>query len=268
MSTKVYTPEGLFDFTSEPAIEALKLMKQIMAYSNPDILLEGGVRRRRQRHAGRNRLRGAARRPLLQILQRAAAHGGELGRSEASASWAAAEVHKRRGLDRVLDDGLRAVQIRPEQRESRRIHQGADLRSADLEGLDRRHAGVHPGQLPPYKSIYAGWNANKPDWMPPFVGLVRSQLDQAKAIDNNLFGLQQFVIGKPIWETYLKGEEPDPKVAMTEGRWRPCRPKSRRADRAGRRRREPPSASSTGARLRSCDRLDWVNGASDRRRRS
>ena len=23
-----------------------------------------------------------------------------------------------------------------------------------------------------------------------------------------------FVIGKPIWETYLKGEEPDPKVAM------------------------------------------------------
>jgi hypothetical protein len=32
---------GLFDFTSDPAIEALKLMKQIMAYSNPDILLEG-----------------------------------------------------------------------------------------------------------------------------------------------------------------------------------------------------------------------------------
>ena len=28
----------------------------------------------------------------------------------------------------------------------------------------------HPGQLPPYKSIYAEWDANKPDWMPPFVG--------------------------------------------------------------------------------------------------
>ena len=24
----------------------------------------------------------------------------------------------------------------------------------------------HPGQLPPYKSIYADWDANKPDWMP------------------------------------------------------------------------------------------------------
>ena len=50
--------------------------------------------------------------------------------------------------------------------------------------------------------------------MPPFVGLVRGQLDKAKAINNHLFGLQQFVIGKPIWETYLKGEEADPKAAM------------------------------------------------------
>jgi len=76
--------------------------------------------------------------------------------------------------------------------------------------------GVHPFQLPPYKSFYTEWAANKPDWLPPAVGLIRGQLDKAKAIDNNLFGLQQFVIGKPIWETYLKGEEPDPKVAMTK----------------------------------------------------
>ena len=50
--------------------------------------------------------------------------------------------------------------------------------------------------------------------MPPFVALVRGQLDKAKAITNHIFGLQQFVIGKPVWETYLKGEEADPKVAM------------------------------------------------------
>ena len=43
---------------------------------------------------------------------------------------------------------------------------------------------------------------------------MRAQLDNARAIDNHIFGLQQFVIGKPIWETYLKGEESDPKVAM------------------------------------------------------
>jgi hypothetical protein len=50
--------------------------------------------------------------------------------------------------------------------------------------------------------------------MPPFVGLVREQLDQAKAINNHLFGLQQFVIGQPLWETYLKGEEQDPRAAL------------------------------------------------------
>ena len=72
----------------------------------------------------------------------------------------------------------------------------------------------HPGQLPPYKSIYADWGAKKPDWMPDSVALVRGQLDKAKAITNHLFGLNQFVIGKPIWESYLKGEEADPKVAM------------------------------------------------------
>ena len=68
--------------------------------------------------------------------------------------------------------------------------------------------------MPPYKSIYADWSANPPEWMPPFVSLARAQFDKAKAIENNLFGLQQFVIGKPIWESYLRGEEANPKVAM------------------------------------------------------
>ena len=73
---------------------------------------------------------------------------------------------------------------------------------------------AHPGQLPPYKSIYAEWDSAPPDWMPEFVALVRTQLDQARAIQNHLFGHQQFVIGQPLWETYLKGEEADPRVAL------------------------------------------------------
>ena len=50
--------------------------------------------------------------------------------------------------------------------------------------------------------------------MQPFVALIRAQLDRAKAIPNHAFVLQQFVIGKPLWEKYLKGEEPDPKKAL------------------------------------------------------
>lgn len=74
----------------------------------------------------------------------------------------------------------------------------------------------HPGQLPPFKSIYAKWQASPPDWLTAqtWVPLVRAQLDVAKAIPNNAYGLNQFVIGQPFWEAYLKGTEPDPKKAM------------------------------------------------------
>jgi hypothetical protein len=74
----------------------------------------------------------------------------------------------------------------------------------------------HPGQLPPFKSIYAKWAASTPDWLKaqPWVSLVRGQLDVAKAIPNHSFGLKQFQIGQALWQKYLKGEEKDPKVAM------------------------------------------------------
>jgi len=60
--------------------------------------------------------------------------------------------------------------------------------------------------------------------MPGFVELIRSQLDKAKAINNHLFGLQQFVIGKPIWEGLSQGaQEPDPKARDAEGSSRPSK---------------------------------------------
>jgi len=78
-------------------------------------------------------------------------------------------------------------------------------------------ASGQPGQLPPYSSIYAGWAEEQPDWLAKeatWVALVRGQLDVAKAIPNHSFGLQQFIIGQPFWEEYLKGEVDDPKVAL------------------------------------------------------
>ncbi len=216
MSTKVYTPEGLFDFTSEPAIEALKLMKQIMAYSNPDILLEGAS------DAGVNgtpdEVAFAAQRVGLYFkyfnapLRMAASwddpkllHLGPLPKfangEGSTVFWTTGCALFKYGKNKEkAAEYIKALTYDPQ------------IWKDSIVGTP----GVHPGQLPPYKSIYTGWDANKPDWMPAFVGLVRGQLDRAKAINNNLFGLQQFVIGKPIWETYLKGQEPDPKVAMTK----------------------------------------------------
>jgi ABC-type glycerol-3-phosphate transport system substrate-binding protein len=214
MSSDVYTSEGLFDFTSDASIEALMLMKKIMAVSNPDILLEGS------------------------------SDGGVNGTPDELA-FAAQRVGY---YTKYFNAPLRMAQYWDEPTE---LHMGALPKFANGEGstvfwttgcalfkhgknkekaaeyiksltYDRQiwqdsvagTATGHPGQLPPYQSIYAEWEANPPEWMLPFVGLVRSQLDQARAIDNHLFGLSQFQIGKPLWEKYLTGEISDPKVAM------------------------------------------------------
>lgn len=214
LNSDVYTAEGLFDFTHDAAVEALMLMKKIMELSHPDILLAG------------------------------ATDGGVNGTPD-EVAFAAQRVGY---YTKYFNAPLRMAQYWDEPKE---LHMGPLPKFANGEGstvfwttgaalfkhgenkekaaeyvraltYDKQIwkdsiAGTetgHPGQLPPYKSIYAEWAADKPDWMPEFVGLVRGQLDQAKAINNHLFGLQQFIIGQPVWETYLKGEEKDPRVAL------------------------------------------------------
>lgn len=214
MSTKVYTPEGLFDFTSEPAVEALKLMKKIMAIANPDILLEGAT------DGGVNgtpdEVAFAAQRVGLFVKYfnaplRMAANWDDpsllhLGPLPKFANGEGSTVFWTTGcaLFKYGQNKQKAAEY------IKALTYNQKLWKDSIVGTP----GIHPGQLPPYKSIYADWNTNKPDWMPSFVSLVRNQLDKAKAIENNLYGLKQFVIGKPIWETYLKGEESDPKVAL------------------------------------------------------
>ena len=214
MSSKAYTSDGLFDFTGEPAIEALKLMKKIMAVANPDILLEGAS------DAGVNgtpdEVAFAAQRVGLYFKYfnaplRMAANWDDpkalhLGPLPKFANGEGSTVFWTTGcaLFKHGQNKEKAAEY------IKTLTYDQQIWKDSIVGTK----SGHPGQLPPYKSIYAGWTANKPDWMPEFVGLVRGQLDKAKAINNHLFGLQQFVIGKPIWESYLKGQEPDPKVAM------------------------------------------------------
>ncbi|RMF80195.1 MAG: extracellular solute-binding protein [Chloroflexi bacterium] len=214
LSTDVYTEEGLFDFRSEPAIEALKLMKDIMQFANPDILLEG-------------------------------ASDGGVNDTPDEAAWAAERAGQytkyqnapiRFAENWVDPDQVRlgplpsfeggegstvfwttgAALFRFGQNKEAAAEYMTEL-TYDMQIWQDSIAGTETGrpmQLPPYQSIYAEWEANPPAWLPDFVGLVRGQLDVAKAIPNHLFGLQQFVIGKPVWETFLTDEESDPAVAM------------------------------------------------------
>jgi ABC-type glycerol-3-phosphate transport system substrate-binding protein len=214
LSTKVYTPDHLFDFTSDPAVEALKLMKEIMAYANPDILLEGAT------DGGVNgtpdEVAFAAQRvgyytkyfnaPLRMAQNWDDPKQLRLGPLPKFANGEGSTVFWTTGcaLFKYGQNKEKAAEY------IKALTYDPQIWKDSIVGTEV----AHPGQLPPYKSIYADWDANKPDWMPDFVALVRAQLEKAKAIENHLFGLNQFVIGKPIWETYLKGEEADPKVAM------------------------------------------------------
>jgi len=214
MSPDCYTSEGLFDFTGEPAIEALKMMKEIMAIANPDILLEGasdgGVNGTPDEVAFATQRVGLYFKYFNAPLRMAASWDDptqlHLGPLPKFANGAGSTVFWTTGcaLFKHGKNKEKAAEY------IKALTYDAQIWKDSIVGTP----GTHPGQLPPYKSIYADWDANKPDWMPPFVSLVRSQLDVAKAITNHLFGLQQFVIGKPIWEAYLKGDESDPKAAM------------------------------------------------------
>lgn len=213
MNPDVYK-DGLFDFTSDAAVEALMLMKKIMAYANPDILLEGAtdggvngtpdeVAFAAQRVGYYNKYFNAPLRMAQNWDEPSELHLGPLPKFSNGAGstvfWTTGIALFKYGQNKEqAAEYIRALTY------------DQQIWKDSIVGTP----SGHPGQLPPYKSIYAEWDANKPDWMPAFVSLVRAQLDNARAIDNHIFGLQQFVIGKPIWETYLKGEESDPKVAM------------------------------------------------------
>jgi multiple sugar transport system substrate-binding protein len=214
MTSDVYTSEGLFDFTHDAAVESLMLMKEIMALSHPDILLagatDGGVNGTPDEVAFATQRVGyyvkyfnaplrmaqywddPAQLKLAPLPKFADGEGSTV-------FWTTGSCLLKHGENKEqAAEYIKALTYDPQ------------IWQDSIAGTET----AHPGQLPPYGSIYAEWEANPPEWMPEFVNLVRSQLDQAQAIRNHLFGLQQFVIGQPVWETYLKGEEPDPRVAL------------------------------------------------------
>ena len=216
-STNVYTPAGLFDFTSDAAVNALEVMKRMMEVAPKNILeegkVDGGVNTTpdEEAFAGRKaayyvkyqnaptRFAGTWPDPkVLHIagLPKASSGGGTV-------FWNTGAALFKYGENKQLAANYMEFLTRDV-----RIWQhalGKDVRGAS-------------GQLSPYKSDWAKWTKNRPAWIADWAFTVRNELATSKAIKTHKFGLTQFVIGKPAWEAYLKGDEKNPKKALAKAK--------------------------------------------------
>lgn len=210
----------LFDFTSEPAVQALEIMNEILKTSAANALqpgtTDGGVNQTPDEVAFTAQevayyikyqnapLRMGALWPDPSALRMAAlpkAKGGE----GSTVFWTTGAALFKWGQNKE-----KAAEY------MRALTYDAQIWKDSLAGS----SSGHPGQLPPYKSVYAGLEKEQPDWFveQTWVPLVRGQLDVAKAIPNHAFGLQQFIIGQSLWEKYFKGEVSDPVAALQEAK--------------------------------------------------
>ena len=216
-NTNVYTPAGLFDFTSDAAVNALEIMKRLMEVAPKNILeegkVDGGVNTTPDEEAfaarqaayyvkyqnAPTRFAGTWPNPkVLHIagLPKARSGGGTVFWNTGAALFKYGE-NKRLAAD-YMEFLTRDVRIW-------KHALGKDVRGAS-------------GQLSPYKSDWARWTKSPPPWMAQWAFTVRKELATSKAIRTHKFGLTQFVIGKPAWEAYLKGDEKNAKRALTKAR--------------------------------------------------
>jgi ABC-type glycerol-3-phosphate transport system substrate-binding protein len=216
-NTNVYTPEGLFDFTSDAAVNALEIMKRLMEVAPKNILeegkVDGGVNTTpdEEAFAGRQAAyyvkyqnaptRFAGTWPNPAVLHIAGLP--KAGKGGGTVFWNTGAALFKYGQNKRLAANYMEFLTRDV-----RIWQHA---------LGKNVRGAS-GQLSPYKSDWAKWEKNRPPWMADWAFTVRKELATSKAIRTHKFGLTQFVIGKPAWEAYLKGDEKSAKAALAKAK--------------------------------------------------
>jgi multiple sugar transport system substrate-binding protein len=214
-SPNVYYAPGLFDFTSDAAVNALEVMKRMKELANPNVLEPGRT------DAGVNATPDedvfAARQVAYYVKYQNAP-------IRFAATWPDPSKLRMAGLPKQPGGAGATVFWTTGSalfKYGQNKQQAADyLRFLTYNQLVWRRSlgtalkGNHAGQLAPYSSLWNRWSKNPPSWLPQWGPLVFNQLKVSRAIRTNKFGLQQFVIGQPYWEKYLKGDEKDPKKAL------------------------------------------------------
>ncbi len=218
ISTDVYSPDGLFIYNSEAAIQALEIMKEMMELAPADILAAAGVDNTilvdqaawAAEQAGYYFKYQNA--PLtysatwgdptqLRMAKLPAPEGGVGG----TVFWdTGAVLFKHGGNKEAVVEFIQAIQ------QDDRIWQNSVTGNPD-EGT------TAVGQLPVTQSTWEAWDAETPDWLAanPWAFSVRDSLASAAAIAPSILAIRQFDVARPEWHKYLSGEVATAEEALT-----------------------------------------------------
>jgi ABC-type glycerol-3-phosphate transport system substrate-binding protein len=218
IDTDVYTPDGLFRYDSEPAIQAVEIMKRMMELTAADVLSPGSVDATvladEAVFAGQQAayyfkyqnapLRNAAQWPdpsKLMLGKLPAPEGGVGG----TVFWDTGAVLFKFGKNKE-----KAVEFFNALSTNERIWENSVVGNAE--------EGIFPaGQLPILQSLWTQWEASPPDWLSanPWAFEIYESLANASAIAPSILAIKQFDTARPEWHKYLSGEVADAKTAMT-----------------------------------------------------
>jgi multiple sugar transport system substrate-binding protein len=218
ISTDVYTPDGLFMFDSDAAVQALEILKQMMELTSSDILsaysVDAAIQVDEAAFAAQQAayyfkyqnapLRNAAQWPdptKLQIAKLPAPEGGVGG----TVFWDTGAVLFKNGQNKE-----KAVEFFTALSKDERIWSNSVTGNAD-EGI------LPAGQVPVLQSLWAQWETTPPDWLAanPWARSVYDSLANASAIAPSVLAIKQFDTARPEWHKYLSGDVADAKTAAT-----------------------------------------------------
>lgn len=219
ISLDVYDKDtGLFLWNSDPAVEALEIMKRMMPLANPDVLnpgaTDGGVNQTPDEQAFASQqvayyikyqnahLRFASTWQDPSLLRLAALPKTADG-AGGTVFWTTGSVLMKYGNDKE-----QAAEYLNKLTHDQRIWEHS------VVGAPPEEPAV--GQLPVYTDVWADYEANRPAWMTDWAFAIKDGLGAAQAIAPTPLAISQFTLATPFYLAYLSGEESDPKAALTK----------------------------------------------------
>jgi len=170
------TGQPLYDFTSEPAIQALDIMKKMLDLSSANALqpgaTDGGVNQTPDEVAFSAELVPTTSNTRMRLCASRAT-----GRTPRSSAWALCPPPRAAaGGTTFWDTGASLFKFGKNKEQAAAYMKDLTYDPTIWQNSIQGTASGHPGHMPPYQSIYDGWQANPPDWLKeqPWVPVVKA----------------------------------------------------------------------------------------------